>query len=240
MANHSRTTFDAIDLHLQAATFPIQEVLIVTDLRQAGWTADISEVGDRWAKAGVGFRLFDVGADSVGNRTLLTLERKQPVVLVDLPALFVATIENRGAETLHSAQVTLSLDGVDQQLELPPVDSGQQIELPLSLTFDRPGQHRVTLRLPDDDLLEDNLRHLSVDVRREVAVTLVDGEPGIRPFESETDFLSIALTAGNRHWQADRSIGSDWGAEPLGAPDVWFSQTWTSFPSNDPQLWKSW
>ncbi|MEZ6057021.1 MAG: BatA domain-containing protein [Planctomycetaceae bacterium] len=220
VANHWRSTFDAIDLHLKGATFPIRDVLIVTDLRQAGWTTDLAEVGDRWAKEDITLRLFDVGVDSVGNRTLVALERQQPVVLTNIPARFTASIENRGAETLQSAHVTLSLDGVEQQLELPAVESGQQVELPLMLTFDQPGQHRVTVSLPEDDLLEDNVRHLSVDVRREVAVTLVDGEPGIEPFESETDYLSVALTAGNTQWRTDRVIASDWAAQPLGAPDV--------------------
>jgi hypothetical protein len=53
-----------------------------------------------------------------------------------------------------------------------------------------------------------------------VDVVLVDGEPGLNPFESETDFLALALSAGNSNWQVTQTESSTWKSQLLTAPDL--------------------
>ncbi len=219
-ASNWTTTLEAVDSHLQSAVYPLREVLLVTDLWVGGWNSDSIRLCDRWEEQKVTLRIFDVGKDPTGNRSVVSLEQATPVALLDTVVTVTATIRNDGAEPLKSEQALLKVDESVQPVVLPEIATDSTVEVPLSLTFDQPGQHRVTLQLPADVLPDDDVRHLIVDVRRNVDVTLVDGDPGLAPFESETDFLEIALTAGNAPWHATRAISSEWLEQPLTAPDI--------------------
>src|SRR5207253_2525197 len=92
--------------------------------------------------------------------------------------------------------------------------------LPLSVTPQRPGHFPLRLALPPDALPADDARWLGVAVRANVGVTLVDGEPGARPFEGETDFLTVAFTAGTLPWEVSRVTDTDWLAVRPAPADV--------------------
>jgi len=220
MASAWAQTFDAADKQLQTASFPIKEVILVTDLWANGWTSDISPLADRWADEDVTLRIVDIGDEPEGNRRIVSFEQSDPVALVDTEVHFTATIESNGAEPLTAGQATLTVDDTVQAVTLPDLPTGERIEVPIAVTFDTPGMHRISLSIPHDALPGDDEAHLLADVRRMVDVTLVDGEPGLGPFESETDFLAIALTAANAPWQMTQTIASEWEALPLGAPDI--------------------
>ncbi len=219
-ANSWRSTFEAVDSHLKSAAFPLKEILLITDLTEPGWSGDLDGITNDWEQNGVTLRIFDVGRPPTGNRVLAALERVEPVVLSDTPARFIARIRNDGGEAEAGLPGRLIIDGVEQTVDLPPVDAGSTVDLPLTLTFDRPGQHEIVLQLPDDELPDDNERRLVVDVRREVQVTLIDGDPGLHPFESATDFLNVAITAGNSPWRTTQRISTEWMQQPLVSPDV--------------------
>jgi hypothetical protein len=220
MASAWAQTFDAADRQLQTASFPIKEVILITDLWATGWSSDIIPLADRWAEEDVTLRIVDVGEPPEGNRRIMSFVQSDPVALVDTQVHFTATIHNDGAEPLTAGQATLTVDENVQAVTLPDLPTGQTVEVPIAVTFDTPGLHRVSLSIPHDALPGDDTAHLLADVRRMVEVTLVDGEPGLGPFESETDFLAVALTAGNAPWQMQHSIASEWAALPLGAPDI--------------------
>lgn len=213
-------TFDAADRHLQTASFPIKEVILITDLWANGWSTDVTPLSDRWAEEDVTLRIIDVGEEPEGNRRIMSFVQSDPVALVDTEVHFTATIRNEGAEPLRAGQATLTVDEIVQAVTLPDLPTGETVEVPIAVTFDTPGMHRVSLSIPHDALPGDDAAHLLADVRRMVEVTLVDGEPGLGPFESETDFLAVALTAANAPWQMEQTIASEWVALPLGAPDV--------------------
>lgn len=219
-ASHWPSILAAVDAHLQTAVYPIRDVLLITDLWAAGWSGESAELGTRWENDKTTVRIFDVGADPAGDRFVAELVQSSPLALVHTPVTFTATIRNIGAEPLQSEQAILTVDDATQTLSLPAVDTDATVDVPITLTFDEPGQHRVALQLPADVLPDDDTRRLMVNVRRDVAVTLVDGDPGVQPFESETDFLEVALTAGNAAWQATRLISSEWLEQPLAAPDI--------------------
>ncbi|MCA9077093.1 MAG: BatA domain-containing protein [Planctomycetaceae bacterium] len=213
-------TFDAVDRHLETAVFPLKEVIVITDLWANGWTSDLTELCDRWSEQDVTLRIVDVGDEPEANRRVLSFEQSDPVALVDTEVHFIAEIQNDGAEPLSAGQAMLTVDEEVQALTLPDLPTGETVEVPISLTFDTPGLHRVSLSIPHDGLSNDDDAHLIVDVRRLVEVTLVDGEPGLGAFESELDFLAIALTAGNAPWQMNTVLASEWATQPIGAPDV--------------------
>ncbi len=214
------STFDAVNRHLETAVFPLKEVIVITDLWANGWTSDLNDLCDRWAAEDITLRIVDVGQEPEANRRVLSFVQSDPVALVDTEVRFTAEIQNDGAEPLASGQATLIVDDEVQALTLPDLPTGETIEVPITLTFDEPGLHRVSLSIPHDELPNDDDSHLVVDVRRMVEVLLVDGEPGLGPFESELDFLAIALTAGNAPWQMTTVLASEWMNQPIGAPDV--------------------
>ncbi|MBX3442210.1 MAG: BatA domain-containing protein [Planctomyces sp.] len=220
VASHWASTFAAADEHLQSSVFPIREVIVVTDLWSSGWGPDMVDLADRWATDGVTLRIVDVGLDPSENRRILSFAQADPVALVDTEVRFLAEIRNDGREAMLSEQALVSVNDVVQSVTLPDIPPGETVEAPLTLTFDEPGQHQLRLQLPQDSVPGDNERFLTVDVRRQVEVTLVDGDPGVKPFDSETDFLALALTAGNSQWKAQQVISSDWIGQPLEAPDV--------------------
>ncbi len=214
------STFDAVNRHLETSVFPLKEVIVITDLWANGWTPDLTELCDRWAEEDVTLRIVDVGQEPEANRRVLSFVQSDPVALVDTEVRFTAEIQNDGAEPLTAGQATLIVDDEVQALTLPDLPTGETVEVPIALTFDEPGLHRVSLSIPHDALPNDDDSHLVVDVRRMVEVSLVDGEPGLGPFESELDFLAVALTAGNAPWQMHSVLASEWANQPIGAPDV--------------------
>ena len=220
MASAWPQALEAADRHLQTASFPIKEVILVTDLWAAGWSTETVALCDRWADEDVTLRIIDIGEPPAGNRRILSFRASDPVALVDTQVHYTATISNDGADPLKAGQATLTIDDNVQAVTLPDLPTGATIEVPIAVTFDTPGMHGVSLSIPHDELPGDDEAHLLADVRRMVEVTLVDGEPGLGPFESETDFLAVALTAANAPWQMDQTIASEWVSLPLGAPDV--------------------
>jgi hypothetical protein len=214
------TAFEKIDAHVARSSQPVREVVLVTDLRNAGWDAGVTDVVDRWAAGNVSLRIIDVGSGVTGNVVLKSLEQTSPIALIHTPVSFLAHIQNDGSEPATAQEATLTVDGKPQAILLPEVAAKAGVDLPVTVTFDSAGMHGVELQLPRDSLPEDNVRYVSVDVRNSLAIEVVDGEPDPRPFESETDFLELAYSVGRAPWQITRMTDSQWASNPLLAPDV--------------------
>jgi len=212
--------FEKIDAHVQASSQPTRELVLITDLRHAGWDAGVADVVDRWAAANVALRIIDVGGSVLGNVVLKSLDQTAPIALIHTPVSFLAKIHNDGTASVPSQEATLTVDGKPQSILLPEVPASGNIDVPVTVTFDAAGMHGIELQLPRDALPEDNVRYASIDVRNSLAIQVVDGEPDPRPFESETDFLELAYAVGKAPWQVTRMTDSQWASNPLIAPDV--------------------
>ena len=92
--NRWATTFKSLDTLLAGATFPQQEIVLITDLRKAGWTADVREFADRWANKSVHLEVIDVGSTETQNVSLQRLESEDPVALVGTPLRLRTTVKN--------------------------------------------------------------------------------------------------------------------------------------------------
>src|SRR4051794_22221399 len=213
-------TLKSVDGLVSGATFPTREVVVVTDLRRTGWGDGVREVANRWAAAGVSLRVVDVGSRRTENVSLASLEQEDPVALPFSPLGATAHVRNGGAAPLTTAQATMEFAGNVRPITLPDVTPGQGIDLPLSVTPQKPGHFPLRLSLSSDALPADDVRWLDVPVRTNVGVTLIDGEPGARPFESETDFLTVAFTAGAFPWDVKRQTDTDWLAARPAPADV--------------------
>ncbi|QDT97588.1 BatA domain-containing protein [Gimesia aquarii] len=220
MGSHWISTFEDIDRQLQESTFPVKEVIIISDLWAAGWTVEVRDLFDRWSQEQVTVRFIDIGEEPAGNRVLHSLESESRIALVDQEFKLTAVIQNAGEEPLKSGQALLTVDGNVTPVTLPEIPADKTVNVPVSVRFDQAGQHVVTLSIPADKLLEDNTQRKIINVRQMVDVVLVDGEPGLNPFEGETDFLALALSAGNSNWQVTQAESSNWKSQLLTAPDL--------------------
>jgi hypothetical protein len=202
-------TFKVIDECVGTATFPEKEIILITDMRRSGWSGGVTELADRWAAAGIDARIIDVGSRKTANVSLPKFAQEDSICLPGMPLKLAAEVKNDTAETITGAQAVLTVDGQARPVVLPPLPPGALTDVPLSVTLDAPGQHQLDFALPDDALSGDNLRHLSIDVRERLDLTLVDGRQGAGPFESSGDFVQLALSVGQEPWHVQHWADTD-------------------------------
>ncbi len=77
-----------------------------------------------------------------------------------------------------------------QQVDLPP---GQEVPVAFSHSFSSPGEHRLEVRISGDGLAIDNQRFLSLPVKEELNVLLVNGKLSGRPADNATFYVETAL-----------------------------------------------
>ncbi|MCG8508807.1 MAG: VWA domain-containing protein, partial [Rhodospirillales bacterium] len=162
--------------YLDELPFPIQEITLITDLRQHGWSEQVTELSDELAEQGVDLRIIDVGRESTGNAALISLSMRQPIALAGGDTQLIAEIRNDGEQSLSEPQARLTVDDRTTTITLPDIEPGKSVQVPLAARFSEPGPHAVSLTLDDDAMPADNTGHLAVDVRRTLEVQLVDGQ----------------------------------------------------------------
>jgi hypothetical protein len=74
---------------------------------------------------------------------------------------------------------------------LPP--EGEAV-IAFTHAFDKVGDHSLAVRLEGDSFPDDNAFYSIVQVRNQLNVLLVDGDPNSAPLEGAADFLELALT----------------------------------------------
>lgn len=209
---------------LESSPFPAREVILLTDLRRAGWDDSVTAVAQRLGQRGVRLVIVDKGSRKTENAAVVALRADEPLALPGGEVKLTAEVRNAGPAPLPPAQAVLWVDGASRPVAIPEASPGQTVRVPLTATFPEPGPHGVRLVLPTDPLAADNERRLSVPVRAAVNVVLIDGEPSDRLFDGETDFAAAALTVGAEPWHTTRLTDADWSlaADPpaLVAADI--------------------
>ncbi len=186
--------FESADRLLAAGAFPTRELLVVTDLRAAGWDRRVAETGAKWQGAQLPVRIVDAGGEPQPNLALLDFAPADRLTLVGAPTRWYAEIANQSRQTVAGKSAILTLDGKPREIALPDLAPNATIKLPVPITFQEPGRHRVSFALPADGLLADNRRQGVVEAKESLSILVVDGEPSSQPFEGETDFLAVPLT----------------------------------------------
>src|SRR5262249_17443901 len=144
----------------------------------------------------VRLRVFDVGVPETDNVALLGLEQIDRLALAGAPTRFEAELRNNTTAAIAALEANLILDGKASLVRVPEIGPGQTIKLPLTATFQEVGQHDVAFEIATDPLLGDNRRVAALDVRQNLDILLVDGEPSSEPLAAETDYLALALSLG--------------------------------------------
>ena len=218
-----QSTFKALDELVAAGTFPLREITVITDLRRSGWENRLDEISARWSNERVRLRLVDVGSPATENVALLDLKQAERLALVGVPTRFEARIQNGTDSEIHGLEAQFIVDGRPSMVRLPAILARQTATVPLLATFDEPGTHHVSLKLPDDALSADNQRWAISQVQAAVDFLLVDGEPSGEPLAGEVDFLGLALSVGVGQAEAfnvEIVTDSEWAAMPERRPDL--------------------
>lgn len=176
-------------------------VYLVTDLRRRDWLGEHGDVpkaiGEAMKKAppDVRWMLVDVGGEETRNLGITALEPTEKLAMIGVPLEVVIRVANRGPSPVFD--VPLMLEAGESRIPLPPlqrIDAGQEAEVRYRYTFTTPGVHSLTVRLPDDALGLDDVRHVALEVRERLRVLLVQGDEGDQgALSGATDLLRLAL-----------------------------------------------
>ncbi len=139
------------------------------------------------------------------------------LVAVDHPVRIVADVVNHGDATVRDATVQISRKTdpasggqIIRSQPLGAIEPGASVTVAVTVVFSRSGTHLIEAKInrsalasvsragpgvPRGDTLGvDDERYLSVEVREQIAVLLVDGRPGTTQLTGSAGFLATALS----------------------------------------------
>lgn len=109
------------------------------------------------------------------------------------------TVVNFGSQPVSERPVTLRIEGRAVARGLVSVGPGETVQKRFTATL--PGDGRsaeVVVELDDDSLALDDRRYLRVELRRDVRVLLVNGDPRTVRHDDELFYIETALRPGDR------------------------------------------
>lgn len=171
----------------------VQRVCIFTDLGATTW-ADVTsdEVDARIHRLAekAATTLFDVGQDGVENAAVTGLQMRDPYAVAGRDVVFQTQLRNFGLQDRANLSVQLFVDDRPVREKTIDVAAGDEAAVAFVHSFATPGEHVVSIHLPEDALPTDNTRWLSAPVRAALNVLCIGGKPGA------ADHVAIALSPG--------------------------------------------
>ena len=203
-AQHAATQIEpAIDRVLQilrASPAAQKHVYVITDMQKSTWHEpaagrDSVALGRKLLAIAeqAECTILDTSGPESPNLAVVALELAEPLVVHRRPAVVRASIANHSSQPRPDVRVELLVDEQVEATELLSLPAGEQRSVSFAVVPEGAGDRVIEVRLPDDPLRADNRRWLVADVRESLSVLLVDGEPSGEPFQSETDYLHVAL-----------------------------------------------
>lgn len=138
---------------------------------------------------------YRMGSDLAENLSIAGADLSAQVVAAGQPVGLRVRIQNHGKRPWQDVAVHLEADGA--RLRTSRVTLAPEGEALLSFThaFDSVGDHSLAVRLEGDSFADDNAFYSVLQVRNQLNVLLVDGDPGsASTLGGATDFLELALT----------------------------------------------
>ncbi len=171
------------------------EVHFFTDVQRRDWltTDGATEIGIRDGLArleaqGSKIVVHDLGPERARNASVTSVQSLSPLLAIDMPTSFSATVVNPGRETLAGLELEFTVNGEVQASKTISLDPGVSQTVAFPYVFRSTGLARVEVRLRSDSLEVDNRRYQVVEVHEAVEVLVADGG-------SEADWLEAALVA---------------------------------------------
>ncbi|MHC4506738.1 MAG: BatA domain-containing protein, partial [Planctomycetota bacterium] len=177
-----------------------REVYFVTDAQATQWRtiSEEAKAGSReLAEAAHGVFFLPVGSKEAENLAVTRLELASGLLRQGAMARYAVTVRNFGDQPRDGAVVVCQLEGttVDQRT-LRLLAPGEAETVSMFVPLNQPGAVKVSASLGADPLELDNARYAVAEVRAQVSVLCVDGDPSSEPFEGAADFAVAALGTG--------------------------------------------
>ncbi|HZS40212.1 MAG TPA: BatA domain-containing protein [Polyangia bacterium] len=186
---------------LHSASRPERRVYLLSDLAAHGFERD-----PPWA-AGAGPELVSVdvsGGAALTNRAITDLRVEPAANLGPRASRISVDVANFSSSAAKEVAVTLRVDGKAVAKGLVDVAPGQKVTKRFFHSFTRAddaaeiGMHDVEARLDPDALPDDDRRFVRLEVRRDLRVLVVDGDPRTVRRDDEVFYLETALRPGDR------------------------------------------
>jgi len=198
---------------------------LVSDFRQRDWS-DPEAVGlrkaiDELSRADVRINLIDTAHPYRNdlqktplyhdNLAIIDFHPETRVAARDMPVQFTITVANYGASERKNLRVAIKVNGSERlegsaTVTVPPGSTKSETT---QIAFDQEGYNLVSANLENEEtgLQADNVRYAVVQVRKQVPVLIIDGDPtnGTKP-GGDTYHLQTLLTAARGFQIAPRGV----------------------------------
>lgn len=139
--------------------------------------------------------LLPIGKPVTGNVSVDSLEFPRRLLGVGQQLAVRANIRNHGIAAIDNARAIFRIDGAESSVSQVSLAANGDTQVLFPCTFEKAGSHVMEVEVvADDPLTDDNRYAAAVTIWDSINVMLVDGDPSGQPLQSETDYLSIALT----------------------------------------------
>ncbi len=193
-------TFQQITDVITRSRNKLKRVTLFTDLQRCGWdegekSKDFAKIlGDLGRRGDTRIAIIDVATgNETDNRAVVDLRVDQKVVATKRTTSFSVDIQNWSTSSFPAVVVTLFVDGSALPQKTTPLPAGSLATVNFSHEFLDSGPHFVEAAIEPDFIDVDDHRYLALDVKDGLRGLLVDGEPGQKRWEGETDFVRFAL-----------------------------------------------
>jgi hypothetical protein len=136
---------------------------------------------------------YRIAGDLAENLSIASADLSALVVAEDQPIGLRVRIQNHGRRPWQDVAVHLEADGARLRTSRVSLAPDGEAVLNFTHSFPQIGDHSLAVRLEGDSFPDDNAFYSVVQVRNQVNVLLVDGDPSREPLGGATDFLELAL-----------------------------------------------
>jgi hypothetical protein len=174
---------------------PVRELYLITDAQITSW-GPLSEKArtllGQMGNTGPVF-YFPVAAENHENVAVTRFERRSGLLRKGTTACYDVEVTNTGARRRENVQASLQLDDtVMDQRVIDRLEPGEAVTVPLFVRFEKLGVSRLTARIGNDELAEDNVRYAVADIRDKARILYVRGSFDHRG-SGDADFIRTAL-----------------------------------------------
>ncbi len=177
-----------------------RELVIVSDFQPPDWRdvrANAEALRQRCQAMDVTptLTLLPIGEPANRNVAVESLTFPSRALGVGQQLMVRAQLRNYGNTVFDNARVIMRIDGHESAITQVSLVANGTTQVLFPCTFDTAASHVMEVEvIADDSLATDNRCAAAVTVWDRVDVLLVDGDPSSQPLQSETDYLSVALT----------------------------------------------
>lgn len=168
-----------------------REVLLISDLADNG---DPGKIPPWSEKSGIGFRVMDAGPEVPRENSAVERVAAGPSEDGASQEVVVeARIANHSNKNLVGLDVILEVDGAEVARGTVDVEAEKSVDKRFYHRFKQEGLFRGSVRIPEDRLPEDNVRHFSHFVSHSISALVIDGDYRPGSYHDEAFYLNRAL-----------------------------------------------